>query len=173
VIRLVLALVLVLAACGDDKQAAVPPPAPMSAQATGHYCGMALSDHPGPKGQIQTRSRKEPYWFSSARDTIAFSMLPEEPKDITAIYVTAMDKTADWNVPGPETWVEARQAFYVVGSDATGGMGQREIVPFSSRQAAEAFASQRGGTVATFDQMPRDAVLGSDTPAAQKHGGHK
>ena len=171
---MVLLLMLVVAACGDERQAEAPPPQPMNADAVGHYCGMALGDHPGPKGQIQILSRKDPYWFSSARDTLAFSMLPEEPKDIAAIYVTAMDKAADWNRPGDETWVDARKAFYVVGSDATGGMGQREIVPFSAREAAQSFAGQRGGRVVPFDQMPRDAVLGDDTPAAQAHkGGHK
>ncbi|HSV28849.1 MAG TPA: nitrous oxide reductase accessory protein NosL, partial [Candidatus Omnitrophota bacterium] len=161
------------AACGDDEQAAAPPPAAMSEAAIGHYCGMALADHPGPKGQVQTRSRKEPYWFSSARDTLAFAMLPEEPKDIAAMYVTAMDKATDWAKPGPDTWVAARTAFYVVGSDAKGGMGQAEIVPFSSREAAQAFADQHGGNVVPFDQVPRDAVLGGDTPAAQHPGGHK
>lgn len=175
---LVFGLLLLLAACGEDKQAAVPPPAAMTAEAVGHYCGMALSDHPGPKGQIQVKGRKEPYWFSSARDTLAFTMLPEEPKDIAAIYVTAMDKAKEWDKPGAESWVDARSAAYVVGSDARGGMGQSETVPFSSAEAAGRFVAEHGGKIVPFDQVPRDVVLGDDTPAAQAHapdknGGHK
>lgn len=174
--RFALILLLALAACGDDRQtAAPPPPAPMTADAMGHYCGMALTDHPGPKGQIQVQSRKQPYWFSSARDTLAFTLLPEEPKDITAIYVTAMDKAADWAAPGPESWVDGRKASYVVGSDAKGGMGQREVVPFSTAEAAERFRAEHGGQVVAFDKVPRDLVLGEDTPAmqAQHPEGHK
>lgn len=170
-----LALVLVLAACGENKQAALPPPAAITADSIGHYCGMALADHPGPKGQALTKSRKEPYWFSSARDALAFTMLPEEPKDISALYVTAMDKAKDWDQPGPESWVEAHKAVYVVDSDAKGGMGQREIVPFSSKDAAQRFQAEHGGQVVAFDQVPRDLVLGEDTPAAQanKPEGHE
>lgn len=175
---LVLGLLLLIAACGEERRAEAPPPAVMTADSTGHYCGMALSDHPGPKGQIQVKSRKEPYWFSSARDTLAFTMLPEEPKDVTAIYVTAMDKAKEWDKPGPESWVDARAAAYVVGSDARAGMGQSEVVPFSSPEAAQRFVAEHGGKVAAFDQVPRDVVLGEDTPAVQaqapeKHGGHK
>ncbi len=174
---LVLGLLLVLAACGKEQQAAAPPPATITAEAVGHYCGMALADHPGPKGQIVTKGKKEPYWFSSARDTLAFTMLPEEPKDIAAIYVTAMDKTKDWDKPGQESWVDARSAAYVVGSDARGGMGQSEVVPFSSPDAARHFVAEHGGKVMSFDQVPKDVVLGEDTPAMQaqtpdKHGKH-
>lgn len=167
-----LALVLLaLVGCGE-KQAAVPPPVPMSAEAVGRYCGMSLTDHPGPKGQVQLKGGKEVYWFSSARDTIAFTLLPEEPKDIAALYVTAMDKAGTWDKPGDEAWIDARKATYVVGSDATGGMGQREIVPFSNAQAAEAFRIDHGGELHPFDRIPREHVLGEDTPAAKPHGGH-
>ncbi|MCR6630569.1 MAG: nitrous oxide reductase accessory protein NosL [Magnetospirillum sp.] len=164
-----LALLLLLAACGKEQSAA-PPPAPMTTEAMGRYCGMALADHPGPKGQVQVKSSKEVFWFSSARDTLAFTLLPEEPKDIAAIYVTAMDKAATWEKPGPESWIDARAATYVVGSDATGGMGQREMVPFSTPQAAEAFRIEHGGQVYAFDKIPHEQVLGEDTPAGQGHG---
>lgn len=162
-------LVLLLAGC-NEKQVAAPPPAPLSAEAVGYYCGMVLADHAGPKGQAQVIGRKDVIWFSSARDTVAFTLLPEEPKDLAAVYVTAMDKAANWDKPGDEAWVSARTASYVVGSDATGGMGQREIVPFSTPQAAEAFRAKHGGTVYGFDAIPKDMVLGDDTPAAQGHG---
>lgn len=167
--RLVLLLILVLTACGDDRKAEAPPPAPMTADAVGHYCGMALGDHPGPKGQIQVKSRPQPYWFSSARDTLAFTLLPEEPKDITAIYVTAMDKATNWEAPGAESWVDGRTATYVIGSDAKAGMGQAEVVPFSTAEAAERFRAEHGGQVVAFDKVPREVVLGEDTPAVQAH----
>ena len=45
---------------------------------------VALVEHPGPKGQAILKGRDEPVWFSSARDAIAFTRLPDEPKDIAA-----------------------------------------------------------------------------------------
>src|SRR5690606_9005576 len=62
-----LALV-VLAACGDTEPAPPPPPVEVTGEATGHYCGMLLQDHEGPKGQIHLVGREEPIWFSSVRD---------------------------------------------------------------------------------------------------------
>src|SRR5262249_50744597 len=68
-----------LAAC-QKEEARIPAPRKMTAEAIGHYCGMNLFEHPGPKGQIFAASLIEPVWFSSARDAIAFTMLPDEPK---------------------------------------------------------------------------------------------
>ena len=81
---------LALAACNDRRRRKPRRPAELTASAIGHYCGMNLLEHSGPKGQIILASRKEPVWFSSARDAISFTMLPEEPKDIRAIYVSDM-----------------------------------------------------------------------------------
>ena len=71
---------------------------------------MNVLEHPGPKGQIILASRDEPVWFSSARDAFSFTMLPEEPKDIRAIYVSDMAKAPSWDKPGQTNWVDARQA---------------------------------------------------------------
>ena len=67
-----LAAAVVLAACErSTPTAAAPPPIEVTADATGHYCGMLLAEHEGPKGQIHLSSRSEPVWFSSVRDTVA------------------------------------------------------------------------------------------------------
>ncbi|MCA6107094.1 nitrous oxide reductase accessory protein NosL [Bradyrhizobium cenepequi] len=163
-IALVHALVamILLAGCGEKQQAALPPPLKMTAEATGHYCGMNVSEHPGPKGQIFAASLIEPVWFSSARDAIAFTMLPDEPKDIQAIYVSDMAKAASWDKPGADNWVEARKALFVIDSRVKGGMGGAEAVPFSDRGAAEKFAAEHGGRIVGFTEVPRDYVLGSN-----------
>jgi len=157
---LLLLFPLVLAAC-QKEAAQVPVPHRMTAEAIGHYCGMNLFEHPGPKGQIFAASLIEPVWFSSVRDTIAFTMLPDEPKDIQAIYVSDMGKAPSWDKPGADNWVEARKALFVIGSRAKGGMGGDEAVPFSERAAAETFVGKNGGQIVTFDQVPRDYVLAS------------
>lgn len=156
--------VLALAGCNNQKAAeAPPPPQELTAAAIGHYCGMNVLEHTGPKGQIILASRKEPVWFSSARDAISFTMLPEEPKDISAIYVSDMAKAPDWDKPGTGNWVDARKAFFVVGSRMKGGMGADEAVPFSDKGVAEKFASENGGRVMALAEVPKEYVLGATT----------
>ncbi len=153
-------LLIPLAFAGCQKETArLPLPQKMTAESIGHYCGMNLLEHPGPKGQIFAASLIEPVWFSSVRDTIAFTMLPDEPKDVQAIYVSDMGKAPSWDKPGAENWVEARKALFVIGSRVKGGMGGDEAVPFSDRGAAEKFMSENGGRIVTLDQVPRDYVL--------------
>lgn len=159
----VLGLLAVLGACGEDSEtAAVPPAQEPTREAIGHYCGMLVVDHAGPKGQIFLDGESGPLWFSSVRDTLAFTMLPEEPKTIAAVYVNDMAKAQNWDSPEPETWIEARDALFVVGSDARGGMGALELVPFSDRAAAERFRDEHGGKILAFDEVPEHAVLGPD-----------
>lgn len=167
-----LASLLLLGACQREAEA---PPAPfaMTEEAMGRYCGMNILEHAGPKGQIILAKYDEPIWFSSARDAIAFTMLPEEPKDIRAIYVSDMAKAPSWDKPGADNWVDARQAFFVVGSDAKGGMGAAEAVPFSTEAAAAAFVKEHGGRTVRFDAVPRDYILeqqagsGTQTPSGE------
>lgn len=159
-----LVLPIALGGCWEKQAASPPPPRRMTAEDIGHYCGMNALEHPGPKGQIFVASLIEPVWFSSVRDTIAFTMLPDEPKDIQAIYVSDMGKAPSWDKPGPDTWIEARKALFVIGSRVSGGMGGDEAVPFSDRSAAETFVGKNGGRIATFDQVPRDYVLTSNGP---------
>jgi copper chaperone NosL len=159
---LAFALLITVALAACQKEAAqLPPPHKMTAEAIGHYCGMNLFEHPGPKGQIFAASLIEPVWFSSVRDTLAFTMLPDEPKDIQAIYVSDMSKAQSWDRPGADNWIDARKALFVIGSRLKGGMGGDEAVPFSDRDTAEKFAAENGGRIVTFENVPRDYVLAS------------
>ena len=154
-----------LAGCNAQKPAEAPKPFALDQQAIGHYCGMNVLEHPGPKGQIILQSRIDPVWFSSARDALAYTMLPEEPKDILAIYVSDMGKAPSWDKPGAENWVDARKAWFVIGGSAKGGMGVPEAVPFSDRAAAERFAREKGGAVVDFADVPRDQILAAGAEA--------
>ncbi len=161
-IALSLAVVLVASACSKDEQAAAPPAQTMTADATGHYCGMLLSEHSGPKGQIQLASGGKPVWFTSVRDTFAFLDLPEEPKDVVAIYVSDMGVAASWEQPGADNWIAADGAFFVIESDREGGMGGSEAVPFGKQDAAVAFVAEHGGRVVGFADAK--AALAASTP---------
>ena len=163
-------LLLALSACGKNEQAsAPPPPRAISGNSIAEFCNMALSEHSGPKGQIFVAKRAEPYWFASVRDTFAFVMLPEEPKDIIAIYVSDMGKAKSWEQP--EVWTDARKAVFVIGSHKRGGMGEDEAVPFSDEATAQAFIAANGGRMVHFDDMPKDYILpnGDVAPTSDAH----
>ena len=168
--RLAFLLMATFALAGCTPKTAGPPPPPfaLTSQATGHYCGMNLLEHKGPKGQIILASQAEPIWFSSARDAFSFTMLPDEPKDIRAVYVSDMAKAQSWDDPGATNWVDAHKAFFVIDSTRQGGMGAPETVPFSDRAAAEKFAAEYSGRVVTFAAVPQDYVLGSQPGAREK-----
>lgn len=170
-------LLLLLAACGEDEVAKAPPPAALDRRATAHLTGMIIVDHDGPKGQVHLKSRDAPLWFSNVRDTRAFTMLPEEPKDIAAIYVHAIDKAESWDHPGPDAWIAAERAHYVIGSGRRGGMGAPEPVPFASREAAQAFAASEGGRVVAWAQIPEDFIFGDphaqDGQGMARHSDHE
>ena len=95
-------------------------------------------------------------------------MLPEEPRNIAAVYVNDIGRT-EWDRPAPGAWVAAREAWYVIGSPMRGGMGAPEAVPFGDRAAAERFAETHGGTVVAFGDIPHDAILGPVDEAAMNH----
>ncbi|APO78781.1 nitrous oxidase accessory protein NosL (plasmid) [Rhizobium etli 8C-3] len=163
-------VVLLLAAC-EKSETAAPPAMLLMPEAVDHYCGMNVLEHPGPKGQIILESRDEPVWFTSSRDAVAFTKLPEEPKDIAAIYVSDMSRAPSWEHPGNDNWIDARQAHYVIGSSLRGGMGAPETVPFSSREAAAAFAAENGGKVVLFEEISESYVFGADTSTGTGLGG--
>jgi copper chaperone NosL len=163
---LALALPL-LAACGEEKPAALPPPQEPDASAVAEFCGMPVLEHAGPKGQIFLASRTSPLWFSSVRDAIAFTLLPEEPKDILAIYVNDMGP-GSWQVPKSGAWIEARAAWYVIESREAGGMTGAEAVPFRGREAAARFAADHGGRVVAFDGIPSAYILESASAERQQ-----
>jgi copper chaperone NosL len=141
----------------------------MTGAAIGRYCGMNVQEHSGPKAQIILASQEEPVWFSSARDAFSFTMLPEEPKDIQAIYVSDMAKAASWDKPGDRNWVDAKQALFVVDSRMKGGMGADETVPFSDKAAADRFVAKNGGRILAFADVRHDYVLGAGEAASPAH----
>ena len=164
-----LAAGLLLAVCDDaEQQVAKPAPQELTREAIGYYCNMIVADHDGPKAQLFLRDSAEPIWFSSVRDAVAFTLLPDEPKAITAIYVNDMGR-ATWATPEPDTWIEAAGAHYVIHSDRRGGMGAREAVPFAARAAAEDFVAAHGGRIVAFTELPKDYILSAE-PESAHHG---
>jgi len=157
-----LAVTLLLVGCDDGPETALKPaPVVPDREAITYFGRMILVDHQGPKAQIILKSAvadgSTPLWFPSVRDAVAFTKLPDEPKDIAAIYVTDMARAESWDAPG--VWMDPADAFFVLGSDVRGGMGAPEAVPFSARGAAEDFSHRHGGRIVRWQDIPKDYVL--------------
>lgn len=134
---------------------------PLTAEAVGHFCQMNLLEHEGPKAQAHLAGLPGmPLFFSQVRDVVAYIRLPEQSHEILTVWVNDMGAPgATWSVPGTENWIDAKDAVYVVGSRLVGGMGAAEIIPFSDREKATAFAMSNGGQVMTLAKIPDEAVL--------------
>jgi len=152
-----LLLVFFLVACEKTPPVEMLAAQKLTREANGYYCLMTVLNHKGPKGQI-ILSDKKVLWFTSVRDTISFTLLPEEPKNIAAIYVNDMTD-ADWDNPGVDNWINAHNVWYVLGSDRSGGMGAPEAIPFATKEKAELFTRKQGGAVYTFDSIPKEYIL--------------
>lgn len=153
-------LALLLAACQPETAVERPAPVAMTETSLGHYCQMNLLEHPGPKAQVHLAGMDgKPLFFSQVRDAIAYQRMPEQSGVITAIYVSDMGKAASWDEPGADNWIAADAAIYVTGAMVQGGMGAPELVPFSSREKAEAFAAQHGGLLVALKDIPDEEIL--------------
>ncbi|WP_417423120.1 nitrous oxide reductase accessory protein NosL [Hoeflea sp.] len=172
VLRLIAFVVVMLSisACSEEQaEVAVPLPIALSEEAVGHYCNMTVLEHTGPKAQIFLANNPHPIWFSQVRDGIAYIRSPEELSEAVVVYVNDMAKAKNWDFPEEDTWIDASQAWFVIGSRKTGGMGTPEVIPFGTEVAANVFADENGGTVVQLAEIPDAYVLGStgldDDPA--------
>ncbi len=137
----------------------LPDPVALTKEAAGHYCQMEILGHKGPKAQVHLEGMLAPLWFSQVRDGLAYMKSPERDGKVLVLYVNDMGRAISWTQPGEKNWIKAKDAYFVVGSNAIGGMGAPEVVPFASQNDAKKFASERGGKVMRLDKIPMDAVL--------------
>ena len=157
----VFTMALLATACTKPLDEVIPLPEVSTRDAVGYFCGMIVEDHQGPKSQILLAGEKAAVWFTSVRDGIAYSLLPEETSKISAFYVTAMDKST-WDHPEQQAsaWIDAKTAWYVIESNKTGGMGAPEAIPFANANAATMFVASHGGRTVSYSDMPEQYILG-------------
>lgn len=152
--RFTLSLILLVAVAACNK-----PNEPVTALeiTTGTSCsldGMTLADFPGPKAQIHYATG-EPDYFCDTVEMFSIYLQPEQKKRITGIFTQDMGKTA-WEKP-QGNWIDAKQAFYVLGSKKIGSMGPT-LATFGHQHDAENFAKEFGGKVLPFDKVKPDMV---------------
>ena len=157
---LLIAAVALLAACGKEvaQLAAIEPD-------QGTACaldGMVLKDYPGPKAQIHFKEGA-PEFFCDILELFGMLLAPEQKRAVAGVFVQDMGK-ADWAQPNGH-WIDAKSAYYVVGSKKQGSMGPT-FGTFATQSDAEAFAAKEGGGVHRFEQITLQML---NQP---KQGGH-
>ncbi len=148
-----LASALALTACNSSDKVAGP--IEINSNTSCSLDGMVLADYPGPKAQIHY-AQGDPDFFCDTVEMFSIYLKPEQQKAITAVYVQDMGK-ADWKTPKGH-WIDARKAFYVVGSRLEGSMGPT-IASFAEESDARQFAAQNGGKVLPFAQVTPDMAV--------------
>ncbi|WP_166258189.1 nitrous oxide reductase accessory protein NosL [Marinobacter salicampi] len=151
----VVALVTLLAliGCSGDEEQVVVKPEPVYFESGDecHVCGMVIERFPGPKGQAIQPDDKVVRKFCSTRDMFSWLLQPENVKRNHVLYVHDMAQT-HWEAPDDTALVDAREAFFVVGSGLSGAMGPT-LGAFADQADARAFADEHGGQVVAFEEI--------------------
>jgi len=149
------ALAFLLAACAPaDGPAQKGLPGPPGEQEVCAVCGMTVASYPDWVAQAVFDDGTTAF-FDGSKDLFRYLLardryLPDKRNlQITAIYVT------DYYELRP---IEARDAFFVLGSDVHGPMGN-ELVPLASMGAAQEFERDHGGArIVRFEEVTRELL---------------
>ncbi|PSF12545.1 nitrous oxide reductase accessory protein NosL [Marinobacter shengliensis] len=141
---------ITLAGCsnGEQQTAAKPDPVHFDSGDECHVCGMVITSFPGPKGQAFTERQQHTRKFCSTKDMFAWFLQPENENRDHTLYVHNMAET-HWDHPDDTHLIDAREAWYVVGSERTGAMGPT-LASFETESEATDFAAEYGGQVIGF-----------------------
>lgn len=160
---------MALAGClsGDD---APPSAVAIDADAACDVCGMIISKHPGPNGELfwdglEPEEHDPPFQFDSLKQCLFPNYFEQTDagRTLDAGYATDYSaveytvSTGDGTSYISSTTTAASLApladlVYVVGSDVEGAMGP-DFVPFGVESDAESFASEHGGSVVAFEDI--------------------
>ena len=152
--HLLLAALASLAACGEKSGPGLAP-VEIDAATACELDGMLLADYPGPKAQIFYGNQAKPVFNCDTVEMFNTLLRPEQIKNIRAVYVQDMG-LADWEQPRGH-WIDAKGAFYVLGSKRQGSMGPT-IASFKLEADAKKFAAEQGGRVLRFDEVKPEMV---------------
>jgi copper chaperone NosL len=137
---------VVLAACVERV---APHPVELTDAAICSLDGMLLADFPGPKGQI-IYEQGAPDMFCDTVELVSTLLQPEQQRRVAAAYTQDMAQEP-WDRPRGH-WIDAKSAYYVIGSRKTGSMGPT-LGTFAREADAQAFALENGGKVLRFAEL--------------------
>lgn len=143
------AFALVLVAACQNSSSVPPAPHEVTDSTISVLDGMSLKDYPGPKAQIIYADGHTDF-FCDTLGLFSVYLRPETDRKVGAMYVQDM-AVADWQHPAGH-WIDAKQAFYVVGSKKLGAMGQT-FASFAKEGDAAQFVKEQGGKLYHFDQI--------------------
>lgn len=154
------------------------PPAPLAIEPDWSCddCGMVISQHPGPNGQVFFRSNSpdghdNPARFDALKSCLFPYLRTKEREGWTAAAVYATDySSVDYELmegdsptisshTAAESFGDATAMWFVVESDLRGAMG-KDFIPFSVEADAEALADEWNGRVVGYDDIG-PALLGN------------
>lgn len=141
-----------LVACGSAGSTSVAP-VEITRDTPCSLDGMTLADFPGPKAQVFYEQQAAPDYFCDTVELFSVLLKPEQQKRVRAVYVQDMAQT-DWQQPSGH-WIDAKTAYYVVGSRLRGSMGA-SLASYAREADARAVAAREGGQVVRFDQVTPD-----------------
>ncbi len=111
-------------------------------------CGMLVGKNPNWAAMIEVQGGESLY-FDGVKDMMKYYF--QKGKGFDKIFVTDYYKLHK---------IDAKSAFFVLGSDVLGPMGD-ELIPFDSESAAKTFAKDHGGkSVLKFDEIQESAIEG-------------
>lgn len=138
-----------LVGCSDPQDAVVQAAQHFTKQDECHVCGMLIDGFPGPRGELYQGNKI--HKFCSTRDMLSYYFDPENQHQVQSMFVHDMAK-AEWNHPNDDHLIDARSAYYVLGSNQEGAMGPT-LASFAQQADAQAFAVAYGGQVLAFAQL--------------------
>lgn len=154
----------ILTACSPGK-AKLPPPRKVTSTTTSKLCGMFLKQYPGPESQIIYRNGKT-YFFCDTVELFEWIHLKSVAVRVPLVmYVQDMAHNS-WEHPD-DNFINAKNAYYVIGSKRMGCMGPT-FVSFSSRTAAGKFIEKYGGKIYKFNEITVKMINNAANPAGMK-----
>jgi len=159
-----------LAGCSMLDDGTTPAAVSVGGQASCDVCGMVISKHPGPNGQIfyadhDPEDHDPPFRFDSLKSCAFDHYFRKKRQDwsVDVFYVTDYS-SVEYSVSeeggksfisgheNPESFAKAKSVSYVIDADVYGAMGT-DFVPFSDEDEASDFAEQYGGRVVSFGDI--------------------
>ncbi|PKG81560.1 nitrous oxide reductase accessory protein NosL [Colwellia sp. 75C3] len=159
-LAVVLSLIFI-SACSDNsaQQAVIHKAVAMESSDECHLCGMLITNFDGPKGEVFRKEQGDKVFkFCSTRDMFSYYLDPENTRNVSQILVHDMSKMP-WGSDSIDDkyFIDAKVAWYVVGSEKTGAMG-KTLASFSLATDAKAFADEFGGKVLNFKDVNQDSL---------------
>jgi copper chaperone NosL len=168
IIHIALALVIVTAApliSAAAQTVDLPDGSKLDLSTSCPVCNMKLEDSKAGVAAVVFKDGKV-VGFDSAGDMFRYVREPVKysisTENIKNIFVTEH---------GTKKFMDAKQAFFVVGSEVQAGMGA-EVVPFSKKEDAEKFSSEhKGKRVGAYAEVTADDVKSSKKMLKMERGG--